>query len=111
MDPFTAHPYQRGIAYFDHCCFVMGIALRFFASVLAFLVHAILPFVPIDPQLDLESTVTFLTKRNAWIEAAKKTVRVDRHMSFAASDCNDFDLRHPQLHSERRNVYDPRYLT
>jgi hypothetical protein len=86
MNPFTANPYQRGIDYFDQCCFVTGIAVRFFASVLTLSVHAILPFIPIDPQLDLESTVTFLTKRNAWIEAAKKTVRVDRHTSFAASD-------------------------
>jgi hypothetical protein len=32
----------------------MGIAFRVFASVLAFAVHAILPFIPIDPHLDLE---------------------------------------------------------
>jgi hypothetical protein len=86
MNPFTAHPYQRGIAYFDHCCFAMGIALRLFASMLAFAVHAILPFIPIDRQLDLESTVAFLTERNAWIEAAKKSVRVAGQTSFAASD-------------------------
>jgi len=58
----------------------------FFASALAFATHAILPFVLIDCQLDLESTTAFLAERNAWIETAKKTVRVVGHMNFAASD-------------------------
>jgi len=31
----------------------MGIAFHLFVCVLAFVVHAILPFVPVDPELDL----------------------------------------------------------
>jgi hypothetical protein len=64
MKPFTAHPYHQRISYLDHWCFAMGIAFRLLASVLAFAVHAILPFIPIDPQLDLESTAAFLVERN-----------------------------------------------
>jgi hypothetical protein len=86
MNPFTGHPYQQGITYFDHCCFATGIAFRLFASVLTFAVHAILPFIPIDRQLDLESTTAFLAERNAWIETDKKTVRIAGHTGFASSD-------------------------
>jgi hypothetical protein len=85
MNPFTAHPYHRGISYLDLWCFAMGIAFRLFASVLAFAMHAIRPFIPIDPQLDLESTAAFLAERNTWIETAETTAVTGR-TGIAASD-------------------------
>jgi len=64
----------------------MGIAFHLFVCVLAFVVHAILPFVPVDPELDRESTAEFLAERNAWIETAKTTVSFTGRTSFATSD-------------------------
>lgn len=73
MSPFTAHPHQQGVSYVEHWCFAIGIAYRLLMSVVAFAVHAILPFIPIEPQFDLESTAAFLAERNRWIETAKHT--------------------------------------
>jgi hypothetical protein len=66
----------------------MGIAGRLLASVLAFLLHAVLPFITIQPRfllhavlpfitiqprLDLEATSAFLLERNHFIETAAAT--------------------------------------
>jgi hypothetical protein len=74
MNPFTVHPRQQGVTYSAHLRFAMGIAWRLLSSVAAFVVHAVLPFVPIAPRLDLEATTAFLAERNRWIETAKVEV-------------------------------------
>jgi hypothetical protein len=74
MNPLTTHPQQQGITYFEHWYFAMDIACRLFISVVAFALHAMLPFIPIEPRLDLESTAAYLVERNRWIETAKGTV-------------------------------------
>ena len=71
-NPLTAHPHRQGISYFEHWQFAMGIAFRLLASVVAFALHAILPFLPIAPRLDLEATAAYLKERNRWIEAASR---------------------------------------
>ena len=71
MNPFTIHTQQQGVSYIEHCCFALAIAYRLFSTVIAFSVHAIFPFIDIDPQLDLESTATYLQEQNNWIEHAK----------------------------------------
>jgi hypothetical protein len=73
MNLFTAHPHQQGISYVEHWLFAMGIAYRLLMSVMAFAVHAILPFISIEPRFDLESTAAYLAGRNRWIETAKNT--------------------------------------
>ncbi len=83
MTPFTAHPQQQGITYAEHWRFAMGIAYILFTSMVAFAVHAMLPFIPIEPRLDLESTAACLAERNQWIETAKRTVRADAQADFA----------------------------
>jgi len=83
MNPLTMHPRQQGITYIQHWCFAMGIAYRLLASVVAFAIHAMLPFIPIEPRLDLEATAACLTERNRWIETAKIAVRPDAHADFA----------------------------
>ncbi len=83
MNPFATHPQQQGVTYFEHWCFAMGIAYRLLTSVVAFAVHAILPFIPIEPRLDLESTAAYLVERNRWIETAKGTVHADAQADFA----------------------------
>jgi hypothetical protein len=72
MNPFTEHTQQQGITYFAHACFAMGIAWRLLASVAAFALHAIFPFIDIERRLDLEATAAFLQQRNRWIEQAKQ---------------------------------------
>ena len=73
MTAFTRHPCKQGLTYFGHWVFAMGIAGRLLASVLAFLLHAILPFISIQPRLDLEATSAFLLERNHFIETAAAT--------------------------------------
>ena len=70
MSFFTEHPHEQGITYFEHWRFAMGIAWRLLSSVVAFALHAVLPFTSIEPQYDLEATAGFLLERNDFIEAA-----------------------------------------
>lgn len=70
MSFFTEHPHEQGITYFEHWRFAMGIVWRLLSSVVAFALHAVLPFISIEPQYDLEATAGFLLERNDFIEAA-----------------------------------------
>jgi hypothetical protein len=70
MTIFTEHPHAQGVTYFEHWSFAIGIAWRLLRSVLAFSLHALLPFITIARQFDLEATSTFLLERNDFIEAA-----------------------------------------
>ena len=70
MTIFTEHPHAQGVSYFEHWGFAIGIAWRLLRSVLAFSLHALLPFITIDRRFDLEATSAFLLERNAFIEAA-----------------------------------------
>ncbi len=86
MNPFTSHPYHQGVTYFEHWCFAIGIAWRLLASVVAFAVHAVLPFISIEPAFDLESTAAYLAERNAWIESQKTMVNAGAYARFAVSN-------------------------
>ena len=77
MTILTQHPNDQGISYFEHWAFAMGIAWRLLRSVVAFAVHALLPFVSIERQLDLEATSTYLLQRNDFIEAAAEAGGAD----------------------------------
>lgn len=85
MTAFTRHPYQQGVTYFGHWLFAMGIAARLLVSVLAFVLHAMLPFISIERRLDLEATCAFLLERNHFIEATAATAQgrplPDRNLS------------------------------
>ena len=70
MTALTQHPRDQGISYIAHWAFAMGIAWRLFHSVIAFVVHAMLPFIAIERQFDLEATSAYLLQRNDFIEAA-----------------------------------------
>lgn len=73
MNALTEHPHQQGVTYFEHWAFAMGIALRLLSSVVAFALHSVLPFIAIEPRLDLEATAAFLAERNHFIETAAAT--------------------------------------
>lgn len=88
MNPFTTHTQQQGVTYREHLIFAMGIAFRLAHSVIAFALHALLPFISIDSRLDLEATSHFLQEQNHWIETAKdrrqaKTERGEIPSTFA----------------------------
>ncbi len=70
MNAFTGHPHAQGVTYFEHWCFAMGIAWRLLSSVIAFALHALLPFITIERRFDLEATSAFLMERNHFIETA-----------------------------------------
>jgi hypothetical protein len=70
MTIFSRHPHDQGLSYFEHWVFAVGIAWRLLRSVLAFAIHAVLPCITIEKQLDLEATSTYLLQRNDFIEAA-----------------------------------------
>ena len=73
MNPLTTHPQEQGVTYWEHWGFAMGIARHLLISMLAFAIHAILPFKSIEPKHDLEATSAFLQERNRWIETARAT--------------------------------------
>ena len=79
MTIFTQHPHDQGISYFEHWGFAMGIAWRLFCSVLAFAIHALMPWITIEKQLDLEATSAFLLERNDFIETAAGKPADDAH--------------------------------
>jgi len=70
MNPFTRHPRQQGVSYAGHWRFAMGIAGRLLMSAAAFGLHAMLPWISIPRELDLEASAAFLLERNRWIESA-----------------------------------------
>ena len=72
MNPLTIHTKEQGVTYWEHWVFAMGIAYRLLSSVVAFVVHAILPFISIESRHDLEATAAFLQERNHWIESARE---------------------------------------
>ena len=73
MNTFTEHPHAQGVTYFEHWSFAMGIAWRLLLSVVAFALHALLPFITIERHFDLEATSAFLLERNHFIETAAET--------------------------------------
>ena len=75
MTMLTDHPHTQGVTYFEHWGFAIGIAWRLLRSVVAFSLHALLPFITIDRQFDLEATSAFLLERNDFIEAAAASAR------------------------------------
>jgi hypothetical protein len=68
MTLFTEHPGAQGLGYVTHLAFAAGIALRLLRTALAFAVHAIFPFLSIEPRLDLEATSSYLLARNQHVE-------------------------------------------
>ncbi len=58
------HLKERKISYISHGLFALTIAMRLAASSVAFVVHAILPFVPIPEQLNLEATGLYLFEKD-----------------------------------------------
>jgi hypothetical protein len=88
MTILTDHPHAQGVTYFEHWGFAFGIAWRLFRSVVGFSLHALLPFITIDRQLDLEATSAFLLERNDFIEAAAARGR-DTHTPVRESEIPD----------------------
>ena len=84
MTIFTQHPNDQGISYFEHLVFAIGIAWRLLRSVVAFAIHAVIPCVSIEKQLDLEATSAYLLQRNDFIEAAARDSRMNDEVQAIA---------------------------
>lgn len=85
MNPFTTHTRQQGVTYIEHARFAMGIANRLFISTMVFAVHALMPFIPIKQEHDLEAMTAYLNERNDWIETAKDSARNMKRPEFLPS--------------------------
>jgi hypothetical protein len=92
---FTAHPHRQGISYVEHWRFAMGVAFRLLTSVLAFALHATLPFLRIAPRLDLEATAAFLTERNRWISSNGSSAALRLGATPIAECRSGVPSRHP----------------
>ena len=79
MTRFNQHPYDQGINYLEHWGFAMGIAWRLFRSALAFAIHALMPWIPIERKFDLEATSAYLLERNDFIETSANRPANDGH--------------------------------
>ena len=91
MNLFTTHTQQQGVTYFEHWFFAMGIAHRLLVSVVAFTLHALLPFIPIAPRHDLEATTAYLVERNQWIESVATSSRTMGKHHSSSSGRSQFD--------------------
>ena len=60
---FLNHLKENNVSYLQHLRFAAGVSVRLFASSAYFIVHALLPFVPIPYWFNLESTALYLFER------------------------------------------------
>ena len=65
---FTAHPATKNKGYFDHAWLALKVSMRLSLSSTYFLIHALLPFIKIPYNLNLESTALYLFERNNELE-------------------------------------------
>lgn len=79
MTLLTDHPYAQGFTDGTHFAFAAGIAFRLLRSAVAFAIHAILPFVSIEPRLDLEATSAYLLARNRFVEQSALTNAIGKN--------------------------------
>lgn len=86
MNPFTRHTQQQGVTYIEHWHFAMGIACRLLVSIVAFALHAVMPFIDIAQRHDLEATMAYLNERNEWIESQKTAIRINEQPDFDMSE-------------------------
>ena len=65
---FTAHPTSSGKTYLGHAWFAARISARLAKSSICFIIHAVLPFINIPYNLNLESTALYLFEKNNELE-------------------------------------------
>jgi hypothetical protein len=62
---FTKHAKENGhVGYFSHFKFSLAIAFRTSVASFVFVIHALLPFIPLPKFLNLEMTIQYLIKKN-----------------------------------------------
>ena len=65
FEPFRRHPREHaGKSYWEHSFFAMAISIRLLASSISFMIHSVLPFVPIPRILNLGCTIEFMEEKN-----------------------------------------------
>ncbi len=58
------HLKERQVSYLDHARFALTISARLAISSIAFLIHAILPLIPVPQSLNLEATSLYLFEKD-----------------------------------------------
>ena len=58
------HLKERNVSYMTHARFALGIGLRLACSSVIFILHAVLPIIPIPYALNLESTGLYLFEKD-----------------------------------------------
>lgn len=58
------HLKEKNVSYLNHARFALGIGLRLACSSIMFVLHAILPIIPIPYMFNLESTGLYLFEKD-----------------------------------------------
>ena len=61
---FTSHPNTVGESWWDHFTFSLMIGCRLILTGIVFVIHAVLPFIPIPSTLNLSATSMLLGQAN-----------------------------------------------
>ncbi|MBW4636392.1 MAG: hypothetical protein KME30_32300 [Iphinoe sp. HA4291-MV1] len=97
-NPFAQHLGNSGQTYWSHLLFTVHISVRLAVSAFLFVLHGILPIIPIPRQFNLEAVASFLLQKNHAIETLKQailsltTTEIERLPNLSrtkSSGCND----------------------
>mgnify|MGYP003121164019 CR=1 FL=1 len=67
---FTKHPNENGKTWSEHACFALSVSFKLACSSFYFMLHGIMPFIPMPEYYNLESMSSYLLNKND--EVSKK---------------------------------------
>ena len=67
---FVEHPNENGKTWWQHASFALSIAIKMAKSSLYFVLHGLMPFIPMPDHYNLESMSAYLLDKND--KASKK---------------------------------------
>ena len=65
---FTKHPAENGKTWWEHAVFAASISFRMAKSSCWFMLHGLMPFIPMPSHCNLESMSDFLLEKNKQVE-------------------------------------------
>ena len=68
---FTKHPTEVGKTWLKHLFFCLMVCSRLLLSLIAFLIHGVLPFIPIPRLLNLEETSEWLYQKDRKLDSER----------------------------------------
>ena len=82
----TKHTATVGETYLEHLLFALAVSIRLWLSSFFFFIHALIPWVPVPPNLDLGRMSLFLMKRNRDRMTKKQMVIISGMIDTEASE-------------------------